>query len=94
MKQSARALGVAVLGAAFAASAAGSAAAAGPLPIGTPLDTVSNLTGAAKSLPLENVTKLLGTVTEDGGLPVAPSAVTGLLGGLPVGGSLPAAGLG
>ncbi|MCX4674713.1 hypothetical protein PUR28_22930 [Streptomyces sp. BE308] len=82
-KSAARTLGVAALGAAFAAAAAGSASAvtalpvdavAGALPVSTSaLDTV------AKSLPVqETANKVLGGEATDA---VAP--VTGLLGGLP-----------
>ncbi|WP_149185038.1 ATP-binding protein [Streptomyces sp. TRM49041] len=107
MKQSAaKTIGVAALGAAFAASAAGNAAALTALPSGAALETPT------KTLPVEQVTSQLpgglgeaATLTQ-GALetvgsaapevpvdtPVAP--VVGLLGGLPVGGGLPVTGLG
>ncbi|WP_055493323.1 hypothetical protein [Streptomyces sp. TP-A0356] len=109
MKQSAaKTLGVAALGAAFAAAGAGVASAAPAVPDGAGLDTVT------QALPTGDVTKVLPPGTGDvlgqgqnalGGAvaatrPVAERAVTGgpaapaagLLGGLPVKG-LPAHGL-
>ncbi|MFF2405334.1 hypothetical protein [Streptomyces sp. NPDC058092] len=90
MKQSAvRTLGVAAVGAAFAAAAAGTAsaavlpadAAATALPVaGSALET------ATRSLPVQDkATKLLGTGRQKlvGG---ATTPVKGLLGGLPAGG--------
>ena len=78
MKQSAaRTLGVAALGAAFAAVGAGAANAAPAVPdAGQTLDTV------ARTLPAENVSQVVpdaGGALEQG--PAEP--VTGLLGGLP-----------
>ncbi|MFB6816495.1 hypothetical protein ACFCV8_18340 [Streptomyces sp. NPDC056347] len=90
MKQSAvRTLGVAALGAAFAAAAAGTASAA-VLPadaVGMALPVASSAVGTAtQGLPLqETTTKLLGTNQQklvDG----ATGPVKGLLGGLPAGG--------
>lgn len=89
MKQSAaRTLGVAALGAAFAAAAAGTASAAA-LPLETAsglLPAVGTVTGATDSLPVQDTaTKLLGTgqkKTVDG----VAAPVKGLLGGLPSGG--------
>ncbi|TFE48698.1 hypothetical protein E3E14_17180 [Streptomyces sp. ICN441] len=81
MKQAAaKTLGVAALGAAFAAAAAGSASATTALPaVGTPLDALSAVQPAA--LPaVEDVTGQSGPRI----LP-APAPVGGLLGGLPVG---------
>ncbi|MFH9606479.1 hypothetical protein [Streptomyces sp. NPDC017448] len=85
MKKSARTLGVAALGAAFAATAAGSAsaaslpldAAAGILPVSTmAVDTVAK---SAQNAPVqETVGKVLGGDATDAAAPV-----TGLLGGLP-----------
>ncbi|MFD7748457.1 hypothetical protein ACFV2V_11205 [Streptomyces sp. NPDC059698] len=85
MKKSARTLGVAALGAAFAAAAAGSAsaaslpldAAAGILPVSTmAVDTVAK---SAQNAPVqETVGKVLGGDATDAAAPV-----TGLLGGLP-----------
>ncbi|MDT0610341.1 ATP-binding protein [Streptomyces lancefieldiae] len=78
MKQSAvKTLGVAALGAAFAAAGAGAATAATAVPDAAPvLDTVT------RTLPAENGSKTLpvaGNALEKG--PAEP--VTGLLGGLP-----------
>ncbi|MFF2008082.1 hypothetical protein ACFVWY_03270 [Streptomyces sp. NPDC058195] len=90
MKQSAaRTLGVAVLGAAFAAAAAGTASAA-VLPADVAAMTLpvasTALNTATQGLPLqETTTKLLGTNQQklvDG----ATTPVKGLLGGLPAGG--------
>ncbi|MFH8434072.1 hypothetical protein ACH4A3_02405 [Streptomyces sp. NPDC018007] len=85
MKKSARTLGVAALGAAFAAAAAGSAsaaslpldAAAGILPVSTmAVDTVAK---SAQNAPVqETVGKVLGGDATDAAAPV-----TSLLGGLP-----------
>ncbi|WP_228990316.1 hypothetical protein [Streptomyces sp. DH8] len=85
MKKSARTLGVAALGAAFAATAAGSAsaaslpldAAAGILPVSTmAVDTVAK---SAQNAPVqETVGKVLGGDATDAAAPV-----TSLLGGLP-----------
>ncbi|GGV84889.1 hypothetical protein GCM10015535_30790 [Streptomyces gelaticus] len=90
MKKSAvRTLGVAALGAAFAAAAAGTASAA-VLPAdtaGTALPVAGTALGTAtQSLPAqETTTKLLGTgqqkLADD-----ATTPVKGLLGGLPAGG--------
>ncbi|MGW8885043.1 hypothetical protein [Streptomyces sp. NPDC055749] len=89
MKQSAaRTLGVAALGAAFAAAAAGSASAATALPVDSA--TAAGATGAATAL--DAVSHTLPTVQDAagdllngqesiGGDVTAP--VTGLLGGLP-----------
>ncbi|KUH36650.1 MULTISPECIES: hypothetical protein [Streptomyces] len=106
MKQSAaKTLGVAALGAAFAASAAGSASALTSVPTGPALQTVTSMLPVA-----ETVAQLPGgagetaTVTQgvlDSLTDAAPAVpvntpadpVVGLLGGLPVGGALPAAGL-
>ncbi|MCH5677538.1 ATP-binding protein [Streptomyces gilvus] len=75
MKQSAaKTLGVAALGAAFAAVGAGAANAAPALP-----DTSGALDTVTRTLPTENVSKALPGAGEA----VAP--VAGLLGGLPVG---------
>ncbi|MBT2901655.1 MULTISPECIES: hypothetical protein [unclassified Streptomyces] len=85
-KSAAKTLGVAALGAAFAAAAAGSAsavpslpleAAAGVLPVSTmALDTVAK---SAQNAPVqETVGKVLGGDATDAAAPV-----TGLLGGLP-----------
>ncbi|MEU6220441.1 ATP-binding protein [Streptomyces sp. NPDC047022] len=108
MKQSAaRTLGVAALGAAFAAAGAGVASAAPALPDAPGLDT------ATQALPTGNIAGILpgaGEALGQGqnalgqvaavGMPIAHQAVTegptkpvsGLLGGLPVG-SLPTHGL-
>ncbi|MEE1756205.1 ATP-binding protein [Streptomyces sp. SP18CS02] len=106
MKQSAaKTLGVAALGAAFAATGAGSAAAVGSLPAGTALETVSTALPvaqtAAAQLPggasevVTTAQRALGAATEGASLSGLPLATaTGLLGGLPVGGSVPSAGLG
>ncbi|WEH40000.1 hypothetical protein OG233_11150 [Streptomyces sp. NBC_01218] len=82
---SARILGVAALGAAFAAAAAGSASAASALPLdaGSALpvstDGLSNLGHAAQTLPVKETTgSLLGGKATDAAAPV-----TQLLGGLP-----------
>ncbi|MEV7235743.1 hypothetical protein AB0N06_17650 [Streptomyces sp. NPDC051020] len=81
MKQSAaRTLGVAALGAAFAAAAAGTASASALPAAGSALGT------ATQSLPVQDTaTKLLGSgqtkVVHD-----ATSPLGGLLGGLPAGG--------
>ncbi|CAM5482187.1 MULTISPECIES: hypothetical protein [Streptomyces] len=83
MKKSAKTLGVAALGAAFAAAAAGSAsalpvdAAAGALPVSTmALDTVAQ---SVQNAPVQDtVGKVLGGQATDAAAPV-----TGLLGGLP-----------
>ncbi|MFG3495225.1 ATP-binding protein [Streptomyces sp. NPDC047928] len=104
MKQSAaKTIGVAALGAAFAATAAGSAAAIGAVPTGAALDT------ATKTLPIEQAAaqlpagatelvatgqEALGAVTQ--GMPETPigtpaDPVVGLLGGLPLG-NLPVGG--
>lgn len=85
-KSAARTLGVAALGAAFAAAAAGSASAAPSLPLDsaagalpvstTALDTVVE---SARSAPVqETVDRVLGGKATDAAAPV-----TGLLGGLP-----------
>ncbi|MGW0860483.1 hypothetical protein [Streptomyces sp. NPDC002690] len=82
---SARILGVAALGAAFAAAAAGSASAAPALPLdaGSSLpvstDALANLGQAASTLPVKETTgSLLGGKATDAAKPV-----TQLLGGLP-----------
>ncbi|MFF8830445.1 hypothetical protein [Streptomyces sp. NPDC015131] len=109
MKQSAaKTLGVAALGAAFAATAAGTASAATTTPTGAALGAatataVPVVQGAVEQAP-NNATELLatgqeltGAATKNAslqGLPIDPATATGLLGGLPVGGSLPVAGLG
>ncbi|MFC9030780.1 hypothetical protein [Streptomyces arboris] len=87
-KTAAKTLGVAALGAAFAAAAAGSASAAPSLPLDTvagalPVSTMAleAVTTAAQNAPVqETVGKVLGgdaTATD------AAAPVTGLLGGLP-----------
>ncbi|MGP3773892.1 ATP-binding protein [Streptomyces sp. SDT5-1] len=106
MKQSAKTLGVAALGVAFAAAGAGAANAAPAAPAAT--DALGTVTSA---VPLENVTSSLPAGTESlagaqtavsNGLNTATpvvdqaakgalsgdggDAVSGLLGGLPVGG--------
>lgn len=82
---SARILGVAALGAAFAAAAAGSASAApalpldaaGALPVST--DALTDLGRTAQTLPVKETTgSLLGGKATDAAKPV-----TQLLGGLP-----------
>ncbi|MFJ3927253.1 hypothetical protein [Streptomyces sp. NPDC090022] len=93
MKQSAaKSLGVAVVGAALAAAAAGTASAAVP-EIG-PAEALGTVTGAAQGLPLQDVTKSLtgqeqaagaeghSTSASDPGQVVGQA--TGLLGGLPL----------
>lgn len=107
MKQSAKTLGVAALGAAFAAAGAGTASAAPALP-----DPAQAVGAVTKDLPVGQVTKTLPGATEavDAGqgaltnglstakptleksLPADTDPVAGLLGGLPVGG-LPTGGL-
>ncbi|MFE3439497.1 hypothetical protein ACFXNY_24235, partial [Streptomyces sindenensis] len=88
MKKSAKTLGVAALGAAFAAAAAGSAsaapalpldAAAGALPVSTmALDTVAQ---SVQNAPVQDtVGKVLGGQATDAAAPV-----TGLLGASPAG---------
>ncbi|WP_328887440.1 hypothetical protein [Streptomyces sp. NBC_00316] len=89
MKQSAaRTLGVAALGAAFAAAAAGTASATA-LPVGAApaLPIVGSALGTAtQTVPVQDMAaKLLGSgQTEVVNDAIAP--VTGLLGGLPAGG--------
>lgn len=89
MKQSAvRTLGVAALGAAFAAAAAGTASAAVlPTDAATTLPVAgSALETATRTLPAQDATtKILGTGRQKlvGG---AAAPVKGLLGGLPAGG--------
>ncbi|MFF4743003.1 hypothetical protein [Streptomyces sp. NPDC001268] len=88
MKQAAaKTLGVAALGAAFAAAAAGSASAATSLPdVGTPVDALSavqpTVLPAVEELAQQSGPRILP----------APAPAAGLLGGLPVGG-LPTGGL-
>ncbi|GAA4903579.1 ATP-binding protein [Streptomyces coeruleoprunus] len=111
MKQSAaKSLGVAALGAAFAVSAAGSAAAATAVPTGPALDTVSKAlaVGETAELPggagealavtrgaLDTVSSAAPSVPVETPVDPVMSLLGGLpLGNLPVGGSLPAAGLG
>lgn len=85
-KTAAKTLGVAALGAAFAAAAAGSASAAPALPLDTvagalPVSTMAleSVTTAAQNAPVqETVGKVLGGDATDAAAPV-----TGLLGGLP-----------
>ncbi|MCD7438749.1 ATP-binding protein [Streptomyces lincolnensis] len=111
MKQSAaKTLGVAALGAAFAAAGAGAANAAPAVP-----DPTQALDGVTRTLPTENLTKTLPGAGEalsqaqpalGTGLAAAQPAVekvlaegptapvAGLLGGLPVGGALPGGGAG
>ncbi|MFF2327773.1 MULTISPECIES: hypothetical protein [unclassified Streptomyces] len=89
MKQSAvRTLGVAALGAAFAAAAAGTASAAVlPAEVATALPVAgSALETTARTLPVQDTaTKLLGTGQQKlVGDATAP--VKGLIGGLPAGG--------
>ncbi|GAA2447070.1 MULTISPECIES: hypothetical protein [Streptomyces] len=109
MKQSAaKTLGVAALGAAFAATAAGTASAATSTPTSAALGAatataVPVLQSAVEQAP-NNATELVatgqeltGAATKNAslqGLPIDPAAATGLLGGLPIGGALPVAGLG
>ncbi|MFE2091808.1 hypothetical protein [Streptomyces sp. NPDC059460] len=89
MKQSAaRTLGVAVLGAAFVAAAAGTASASAlPVDAASALPVAGSALGTAtQSLPVQDTaTKLLGSgqtkVVHD-----ATSPLGGLLGGLPAGG--------
>ncbi|MFE7238402.1 hypothetical protein [Streptomyces sp. NPDC057582] len=89
MKQSAaRTLGVAALGAAFAAAAAGTASASAlPVDAASALPVAGSALGTAtQSLPVQDTaTKLLGSgqtkVVHD-----ATSPLGGLLGGLPAGG--------
>ncbi|MFB6779817.1 MULTISPECIES: hypothetical protein [unclassified Streptomyces] len=89
MKQSAaRTLGVAALGAAFAAAAAGTASASAlPVDAASALPVAGSALGTAtRSLPVQDTaTKLLGSgqtkVVHD-----ATSPLGGLLGGLPAGG--------
>ncbi len=109
MKQSAKTLGVAALGAAFAAAGAGTASAAPALP-----DPAQAVGAVTQDLPLGQVTKSLPGATEavDAGqgaltsglstakptieqsLPADTDPVAGLLGGLPVSTStLPLGGL-
>ncbi|MFE9457161.1 hypothetical protein [Streptomyces californicus] len=86
MKKSAKTLGVAVLGAAFAAAAGGSASAATALPLDAaagvlPVSTmaVDTLAKSAQNAPVqETVGKVLGGDATDAAAPV-----TTLLGGLP-----------
>ncbi|WP_199549201.1 ATP-binding protein [Streptomyces sp. N35] len=107
MKQSAKTLGVAALGAAFAAAGAGTASAAPALP-----DPAQAVGAVTQDLPVGQVTKTLPGASEavDAGqgaltnglstakptleksLPADTDPVAGLLGGLPVGG-LPTGGL-
>ncbi|MFJ6794741.1 hypothetical protein [Streptomyces sp. NPDC091268] len=84
MKQSAaKTLGVAALGAAFAAVAAGTASAAVPA-VGL-TDALGTVTGAAQGLTSQQqVSPQEGQQASDPGQ--ALSAVTGLLGGLPTSG--------
>ncbi|MCZ7458408.1 hypothetical protein [Streptomyces sp. WMMC940] len=88
MKQAAaKTLGVAALGAAFAAAAAGSASATTSLPdVGTPVDALSAVQPTAlpavEELAQQSGPRILPT----------PAPAGGLLGGLPVSG-LPASGL-
>ncbi|MBT2381649.1 hypothetical protein AMK21_17485 [Streptomyces sp. CB00316] len=85
-KTAAKTLGVAALGAAFAAAAAGSASAAPSLPLDTmagalPVSTMAleSVATAAQNAPVqETVGKVLGGDATDAAAPV-----TGLLGGLP-----------
>ncbi|MFJ4903755.1 MULTISPECIES: hypothetical protein [unclassified Streptomyces] len=89
MKQSAaRTLGVAVLGAAFAAAAAGTASASA-LPLDTAtgaLPVVGSLANATSTLPVKDTaTDLLGTSQAKTVKDVTAPA-KGLLGGLPTGG--------
>ncbi|MFJ8646350.1 hypothetical protein ACIRNI_09510 [Streptomyces sp. NPDC093546] len=104
MKHSAaKTLGVAALGAAFAATAAGSASAvvspatAGLEATNRVLPVAMPLAGAAIEQLPGQTTEALGTAQglthAVQGLPVDPAVVTSLLHSLPVGGSLPAAGL-
>ncbi|MER7759931.1 hypothetical protein [Streptomyces sp. NPDC097619] len=93
MKQSAaKTLGVAALGAAFAAAAAGSASA---MPAVGVADALSTVTGVANAAPVADT---LGKVTNhsadqgqsESADPLA--GATGLLGGLPLQGGLPLGG--
>ncbi|MER6192505.1 hypothetical protein [Streptomyces cyaneofuscatus] len=85
-KTAAKTLGVAALGAAFAAAAAGSASAAPSLPLDTvagalPVSTMAleSVATAAQNAPVqETVGKVLGGDATDAAAPV-----TSLLGGLP-----------
>ncbi|MET9918151.1 hypothetical protein ABZZ04_13805 [Streptomyces sp. NPDC006435] len=98
MKQSAaRTLGVAALGAAFAAAAAGTASAA-VLPGGAAATTVLPVAGAAldtatRTLPAEDVTTTLLGKGQQKLVGGATGTAKGLLGGLPAGGGLNANGL-
>lgn len=106
MKQSAaKTLGVAALGAAFAAASAGSAAALTSVPNHEALGTVTKAVpieqtaalpgGAGEALALtQGAVEAVGSAGPDVpvGTPIEP--VAGLLGGLPTGGSLGAVGLG
>lgn len=80
-KSAAKTLGVAALGAAFAAVAAGSASAAIPA-VGL-TDALGTATGAVQGLTSQQ--KMGGHAGQDAGDPgEALSAVTGLLGGVPL----------
>ncbi|WP_228979802.1 ATP-binding protein [Streptomyces sp. DH12] len=105
MKQSAaKTLGVAALGAAFAASAAGSASALTSVPTAPVLrtvtsavpvaETVSQLPGGAGETAAVTQGALDTVISAAPPIPVDTPAdpVIGLLGGLPVGGALPGAG--
>ncbi|MEU7565222.1 ATP-binding protein [Streptomyces fradiae] len=107
MKQSAaKSLGVAALGAAFAVSAAGSASALTAVPTGPVLATATQALPVAQTVStLPGGTGETATIAEGvldavtGAAPAVPvntplDPVVGLLGGLPVGGALPVAGLG
>ncbi|MET9321250.1 hypothetical protein ABZX75_13845 [Streptomyces sp. NPDC003038] len=85
MKQSAaKTLGVAALGAAFAAVAAGSASAAVPA-IGV-TDALSTVTGATQSLTSQQSVGAAEGETQASDPAAALGPVTGLLGGLPTSG--------
>ncbi|OKK06122.1 hypothetical protein AMK26_08610 [Streptomyces sp. CB03234] len=107
MKQSAaKTLGVAALGAAFAAAAAGTASAATTTPTSAALGAatataVPVLQSAVEQAPnsaaelLATGQELTAAATKNAsiqGVPVDPATVTDLIGGLPVGGTLPALG--
>ncbi|WP_351229487.1 hypothetical protein [Streptomyces sp. NPDC002133] len=92
MKHAAKTLGVAALGAAFAAAAAGTASAAPQLPeVGTPLNAVSLLQNPAVASAVQQALEGAGTnalppgpAEQATGLLGPAQAATGLLGGLPL----------
>ncbi|MFD7442280.1 hypothetical protein [Streptomyces sp. NPDC059909] len=92
MKHAAKTLGVAALGAAFAAATAGTASAAPQLPeVGTPLNAVSLLQDQAVASAVQQAAEGVGPnalppgATEQAtGLLGPAGAAAGLLGGLPL----------